>query len=315
MFPRIARSAAAITALTGVLTFAVRPASAQTAAPATQAPTVEKQLRARQVAPAPAVTSTEDPNAERTREELMNLFRKYPPSVARVMKLDPSLLLNSDYLATYPALNSFLAQHPEVSRSPGYYLDRIQTSSVEYVDTRSSSTRLFEEILDWVGGVTVACLVALSLSWVIRTFVDYRRWYRLSRIQTEVHNKLLDRMTSNEEMLAYVKSPAGARFLESAPITLDAGPIKRIGAPYSRILWSIQAGVVLLVVGLGLRYIASTFANDLNAQQGVGAFGILGISIGVGFILSGLVSYVLSRRLGLLDDEQQAAGPRPMIEQ
>ena len=56
------------------------------------------------------------------------------------------------------------------------------------------------------------------LVWVIRTVVDHRRWLRQSRVQVEVHSKLLDRMTSNEDLLAYAKTPAGSRFLESAPI-------------------------------------------------------------------------------------------------
>ena len=148
----------------------------------------------------------------------MQLFEKYPPSVARVLKLDPSLLVNSDYLNTYPALNSFLVQHPEIGRSPGYYLERIRTTNVEYVDSRSNSSRLIEDILGWIGGITAATLVVLTLTWIIRTFVDYRRWYRLSKVQTEAHNKILDRMTSNEDMVAYVKSPAGSRFLEPPPL-------------------------------------------------------------------------------------------------
>ena len=40
-------------------------------------------------------------------------------------------------------------------------------------------------------------------------------------MQYQVHNKLLDRFTSNEDLLAYVQTPAGRRFLESAPIPLQ----------------------------------------------------------------------------------------------
>ena len=46
----------------------------------------------------------------------------------------------------------------------------------------------------------------------------HRRWSRLSKIQTDVHNKLLDRFTSNEDLLAYIQTPVGRKFLESAPI-------------------------------------------------------------------------------------------------
>ncbi len=65
------------------------------------------------------------------------------------------------------------------------------------------------------------------LTWLIRTFIDYRRWLRLTRIQTDAHTKLLDRLTSNEDLMAYIQSPSGRRFLESAPIALDGGAASR----------------------------------------------------------------------------------------
>ena len=65
---------------------------------------------------------------------------------------------------------------------------------------------------------TVVLAVVTGVVWLIKTLVDYRRWSRLSKIQTEVHNKVLDRMQSNEDLLAYIQTPAGRRFLESTPI-------------------------------------------------------------------------------------------------
>ena len=71
--------------------------------------------------------------------------------------------------------------------------------------------------------------------------VTSRRWNKLSKVQYEVHSKLLDRFTSNEDLLAYMQTPAGRRFLESAPIRCPTSR-DRCGAPFSRILWSVQAG-------------------------------------------------------------------------
>ena len=48
--------------------------------------------------------------------------------------------------------------------------------------------------------------------WLIKTLVDYRRWLRLTKIQTEAHTKLLDRLTSNDDLRAYIQSPSGRRF-------------------------------------------------------------------------------------------------------
>jgi TRAP-type C4-dicarboxylate transport system permease small subunit len=282
--------------------------SARPVAAAQQAHAAEKQLKGRRDVTVPTVTSvTEDPNADRTREQLMQLLEKYPPSLGRVLKLDPSLLGNTDYLATYPALSSFLTQHPDVVRAPAYYLERIRTGN-EYQDNRSESYRMWNDLLGWMGGLTVAALVATSLGWFIRLLVDYRRWYRLSKVQAEAHNKLLDRMTANEELLAYVQSPAGSRFLESAPIALDPGS-RRIGAPFNRILWSVQAGLVLGAAGLGLQYVSGRITTS-EAAQPLYTLGVLALALGIGFVLSAVVSYVLSSRLGLFEkpEAEQVAG-------
>ncbi len=162
---------------------------------------------------------------------------------------------------------------------------------------------MWNELLGWMGGLTIAALVATSLGWFIRLLVDYRRWYRLSKVQAEAHNKLLDRMTANEELLAYVQSPAGSRFLESAPIALDPGS-RRIGAPFSRILWSVQAGLVLGAAGLGLQYVSGKITSE--AAQPLYTLGVLAMALGIGFVLSAVVSYALSSRLGLFEKQTPA---------
>src|SRR5437773_9005246 len=52
----------------------------------------------------PPVASGNEENARDTRERLRELLDEYPPSVAQVLRLDPSLLSRSDYLSTYPKL-------------------------------------------------------------------------------------------------------------------------------------------------------------------------------------------------------------------
>src|SRR5262249_10956856 len=134
------------------------------------------------------------------------------------------------------------------------------------------------------------------LTWLVRTFVDYRRWKQLSKVQTEVHTKLLDRFTANDDLLTYIKSPAGSKFLESTPIRLDAGP-KSLGAPLGRILWSMQSGVVLIAGGVGMEVVSRQVTVE-DAAQPLQALAVLAIALGLGFIVSAAMSFVLSRKLG-----------------
>ena len=136
-----------------------------------------------------------------------------------------------------------------------------------------------------------------GLIWLIKTLVDYRRWSRLSKIQTEVHNKVLDRMQSNEDLLAYIQTPAGRRFLESAPIPVESP--RAIGAPLGRILWSAQAGAVLTVLGVGIALVSRNTLEEVAAP--LAALGAVVISLGVGFLASSALAFMLTRRFGLLN--------------
>jgi len=243
-------------------------------------------------APIPAATPGEQPDAERTKEELSQLLEKYPPSLRRVLALDPTLLGNDSYLTTYPALSAFLTAHPEILRSPSFYIN------ANVPPTRSEQT--FDLWRDMINGLGVFLGFGMAIgliTWLIKTLVDYRRWNRLTKVQTEVHTKLLDRFTANEDLLAYIQSPAGKKFLESTPISLDAGP-RSIGAPFGRILWSVQAGLVVTAAGIGLQIVGSRLTDE--SAEPLRALGVLGVALGIGFVVSAVISYFISRRLGLI---------------
>ena len=253
-------------------------------------------------APATATSSTTtaaptvvtDTDSHETRETFHATLQRYPTEVSRVLKLDPSLMTNQSYLANYPALASFLAQHPEIAHSPAFYLDNIYVG--EDPRGENSSERVWRSTVEGLSIFAVMALVTGVLTWLVRTLIEHRRWSRMSKVQAEVHNKLLDRFTTNEDLLAYIQTPAGKRFLESAPIALDGAP-RAVSAPIGRILWSVQVGLVLAAAGWGLTYVSGSIEKTVS--QPLYAMGVLAISIGIGFVISGVVSYVLSRRLGL----------------
>jgi hypothetical protein len=242
-------------------------------------------------------------SAEETREGLRRVLEQYAPSVVEVLRHDPSLLANEAYLATYPALAGFLAQHPAVAHNPGFFLGGIRTYDGPR-DARAEAVHMWRNFVEALMIFAGFGLATGVLVWLIRTLVDYRRWLRLSRIQTEVHTKLLDRLTGSEDLAAYMQSSPGKRFLESAPIPMDAGP-RAIGAPLGRILFSLQAGVVLVCGGLGLLYVSGRAIEEV--ATGVFAFGVLAIAFGAGFIVSAALAYFLSQRLGLLEPAARPA--------
>jgi hypothetical protein len=243
---------------------------------------------------APVVT-VEQPDAQRVKNELSDLLNHYPPSLRNVLALDPGLLEDQSYLAPYPALVSYINAHAEIARNPSFYIGDFPPRSPQ--DHASRVTEMWNDVLNGLAVITGFGMGIGLLVWLIRTLIDYRRWNRLAKVQTEVHTKILDRFTANNDLLAYIESPAGSKFLQSTPIMLDGAP-RSVGAPLSRILWSVQGGVVLMAGGIGLQVVSARVADD--AAQPLHALGVLGIALGLGFLVSAIISFVISQRLGLI---------------
>src|ERR1700730_12221395 len=99
----------------------------------------------------------------------------------------------------------------------------------------------------------------------------------------------MDRFTSNEELLAYLQSPAGKRLLDSAPMPLEAGP-RPMNAPVGRIFWSLQAGLVLIGVGIGFDLVSGRVS--LAASSALYGIGMVSLLVGISLLISALVFYV-----------------------
>jgi hypothetical protein len=247
-----------------------------------------------QTPPPPAPTIVDDQSARQTRERLRQIFDQYPPSVSQVLRLDPSLLNRPDYLAPYPTLAAFIGQHPEIAHNPVFFIGETRYTGPE--SDKARAMNMMENVLGGLALLTVFAGVISFLAWLLRAVIDYRYWLRASKVQTEANTKVFDRLTTNDDVLAYVQSPAGQRFLSST--SMDAAP-RAVAAPINRILWSVQAGIVLALAGVGLWFAKANVIEEVGDLLYI--VSILAVALGVGFVLSALVSYVLSQRLGLLE--------------
>ena len=274
------------------------------AAQTAQGPQAAQAQEAPQAPLPPSAGFVESPSARETRQRLQELLREYPPSVGQVLRLDPSLMSQPAYLSAYPELGAFLGVRPEIGRNPAFFFG----SAFEQDLGLDADARAVREWGRVFGGATVLAgfmAFLFVVAWIVRSILEHRRWLRASSVQVEAHTKLLDRFTANDDLLAYIETPAGRRFLEAAPLTLDAGP-RAMAAPFGRILWSAQSGLVLGMAGLGLQFVSRRVVEAIG--QGLYVMGVVAFSLGVGFILSSAVAYVLSRRLGLFE----SAGPSAM---
>ena len=246
----------------------------------------------------PSAQATSPANADDTRDQLEDLLKQYPPTLPQVLKMDPTLLQNSVYLQPYPALSAFLEKHPEIGHNPEYFFADYGNRGDGYVRRTPNdwAALAWQKAMDALTIISVVFTISGGILLLLKMIVDYRRWSRLTKIQTEAHTKLLDRFTSNEDLLAYAQSPAGRKFLESSPIAVELP--RSLNAPFGRILWSAQAGAVLTVLGAGIAVVSQFAADEVAAP--ISAVAALVIALGIGFLISAVIAYVVSRRFGLV---------------
>src|SRR5262245_50616471 len=158
-------------------------------------------------------------SAHETRSRLHELLSNFPPALTQVLRLDPSLISNADYLAPYPGLATFLQQHPDVARNPSFYLGEIRFASES--THREQTINALEEILAGIGFFIFFMAALAIFSSASRSLLDHRRWLHAVKVQTEAHTKLVDRLASNEDLMAYVQSSAGQRFLSATSLTAE----------------------------------------------------------------------------------------------
>lgn len=284
---------------------------------------------------APDSSAANQQNVEATREQLFKLLRMSPKLTAVVAR-DSSLLANREYVQNNnPELAEFLQEHQEVTRNPEFYLfanlgdenQELSEGRRELLFERAVWPELSErerqvvreahrQELQFRSGDIMSFMAVIfamaSLLWLVRLVLQNRRWNKIFKIQTDTYSKLLEKFSTstNEELLAYVRSDTGKRFLESASMPMVHEPSPQMGGIWSRVLGSLQLGIVLTPVGIGLL----SLRNRLEDPLPLLVFGTLALALGIGFIISAGFSFVLGKHLKMLPkNHSDQAGTGPAI--
>jgi len=132
----------------------------------------------------------------------------------------------------------------------------------------------------------------MAIGWVVWVVSGTFRRAGAARLQADVQGKLLDKFGSSRELLDYLHTTQGQRFLDFV-VTERANP-------YSRILASAQAGLIMTLLGAALLMLRR-MATVQEAADALLVFGTLVLTLGIGFLASGALSFILSRSWGLLE--------------
>jgi hypothetical protein len=131
-------------------------------------------------------------------------------------------------------------------------------------------------------------------------FVMIQARTRREEKRVELHSRILERIGSAREFGEFLDSDPGTRFLKAIS--------PEVTRPEFRMLGALRAGVVLFTVGIGIFLGISVDAFGDGAADFLIVATIL-TSVGVGLLLSSAASYVVARRLGLMNGQSHAQSP------
>jgi hypothetical protein len=243
-------------------------------------------------------------------DQLLQLLR-VTPTLAEVVAQDPSLLSNAEYVNRYnPQLANFLQAHPEIAHNPDFYLfnnlhgeheppaQTLERKLWPQMSESQGSSVSRDLVDDGIPFLVFLCILG-ALLWLVHVLLENRRWNRIFKLQTDVHGKLIERFGTSQEVLTYMSTEAGKRFLEATPIAVGIEPSQPMPSPVARVLTPLQIGIVMTLLGLGLIFLRHSIPD------GAAPLLLLGTVIlmpGLGFIISAGVTWVLGRHLGLMPD-------------
>lgn len=274
-----------------------------------QAPPHSSVANAPKAQPAPPQVVLSNKDVAGVQRQLIELLR-LSPTLTTVVSHDPSLLSDQEYVSrNNPQLAAFLEAHPEVARNPDFYLfthmnpqdgspdealERTVWPEVYRMQPRRNG---FDELLSDSPPLLAFGAFLCAAIWGVRVFVENRRWSRTFKLQSDVHTKLIDKFSSNQELAAYMQTEAGRRFLEAAPIPLHDETSRRVPNAVARVLTPVQIGTVLILLGIGFLMLRN-IGPDYEAPMRV--LGVLILMPGIGFILSAGLTWFLAARMGLM---------------
>ena len=287
------------------------------------APFAVAQTRPAAPAQLPSTAPMTDQDLASIQDQLIGLLRM-SPTLTTVVAHDPSLLADQEYVSrNNPKLAQFLAGHPEIARNPEFYLftrvdshnghrDQALQRAVWPEFSRapgdSGPREAVHEIVEPIAALgAFACFLG-ALIWLIRQFIENRRWGRIFKLQSDVHGRLIEKFNSSQELAAYMGTEAGKRFLEAAPIPIDFEQQQRMPNAVARVLTPLQIGVVLTLLGTGL-FALRGISPEMNIPMLI--FGTVVLMPGLGFIISAGITWVLAGRLGLMPGGPSAPNGTP----
>jgi len=159
---------------------------------------------------------------------------------------------------------------------------------------------IVSEILNSITTAVFGVVIIVCAAWIVVTIVTALKGRANTRTRADIYNRLIDKFGTAPELIAFLQSDAGLKFIEENTV--------QPAEPLGKILASIRIGVVLTLLGAGLLITGNIFGESLGGDLYIvlTVGGIVGLMIGIGLLISAAVSYRLCKTWGILTGNEKA---------
>jgi hypothetical protein len=145
-----------------------------------------------------------------------------------------------------------------------------------------------------------AITLGVGIIWLIFRVHKSRTQLRLAR--AEAYSRLLEKFSSTKEFSDFLQTEQGRQFVE------DPLPAPKSGL--TRILRLVQTGVIIFAIGIAFFLNAYRLRdvpdpNYYHQAMDSRFWGIFGVTIGVGLLVTAALSYVIAKRWHLYNGNGQ----------
>ena len=128
----------------------------------------------------------------------------------------------------------------------------------------------------------------LFWAWVVYIILEWRKLKHKNQLQ----NKIIDKLNSVPELNEFLQTEGGSRFLNF--LTIEGFN------PKDKLLSSITKGIILLMLG-GAFFSIDPLLPTVNEDARIfTALGLIFGALGIGFLVSSFISYLLSKKWGII---------------
>ena len=148
--------------------------------------------------------------------------------------------------------------------------------------------------------IIIVPFIFATIGFVVWVLVSGWQRRQQIRVMTDFNTQLLERMGSVKDFSEFLATDGGAKFIDR--VTAGGGTRPEIRMT---ILRSVQTGLVLFALGVGLIVLAWFLRSDFpyGETHVFSVSGTIALSLGVGFLLSAVASYRLASAMQRRRDE------------